>query len=117
MRCSSFAYDDIFLAAYASQNQDTIDASALQACGDPTQRASSYWAASAGTTEPRAVFTRHSAADWGLTHTHPHRCRGDRHAEGAFSYIALEPDAPNIVQAPAFPPVLVNRDRSQSTAL
>ncbi|KAJ7797807.1 hypothetical protein B0H14DRAFT_3886856 [Mycena olivaceomarginata] len=41
-------------------------------------------------------------------------CHGDRHAEGAFSCIALEPDAPSIIQAPAFPPVPANHDRSKS---
>ncbi|KAJ7938659.1 hypothetical protein B0H13DRAFT_1851248 [Mycena leptocephala] len=64
------ADDDILLAAYAShtENPDAIEASALQACGDATQRASRTGpntpAASAGTTELRVVSTRHSAADW-----------------------------------------------------
>jgi hypothetical protein len=82
---------------------EVTDASALQAC---ETRPSGHQvtgpntpAASAGTTR---VSTTHSAADWDSPAVpdiaHDIHC-GGRHAEGVF-YISLEPDAPDILQAP-----------------
>jgi hypothetical protein len=62
---------------------------------------------SAGTIKP-PFSTRHSVATTGrstVTYIAHDIRRGDRQAAGAFSYITLGSDAPDIVQAPAFPPV------------
>ncbi|KAJ7336747.1 hypothetical protein DFH08DRAFT_1017798 [Mycena albidolilacea] len=92
---SVFVDDETLLAAYASQRKDqhVIGGSVLQACVDRTKRASRY---------------SQCRRDWdclAVTYIANNIRPSDMHAQDIFSYMTIEPNAPDITQAPAFSPV------------
>jgi hypothetical protein len=122
--------DDVLLAADAShaENQDAIaiDTSALQACGDPTQRASSYWAEYTS-----RVRRHHRAAPFPLATAPPTGTSLQSHTSPTISAAATgtrkapsatSPSSPTFPRSSKLPRFLQSRliaiaqSRSQSTA-